>query len=123
MATRRRSSVRESVEARGADEDVEMRDRPQDDSANAKDMDAEGDLDDEEVEAEGSESRDMYHTIGELSTYLCQIEEEYVSTTPFKLPATTNRSQWRRTRIRISAYTKPARVARLLRSHFPPRCF
>ena len=78
MATRRRSSVRESVEARGGDQDIEMRDRPEDDSANAKDVDAEGDPDDEEVDVEGSESRDMYHTIGELSTYLCQVEEECV---------------------------------------------
>lgn len=73
MATRRRASVRESVEGRDAEQDVEMRDRPDDDDTN--DVDAEGDAEDAEGEEEGQESRDLYHTISELSTYLCEVEE------------------------------------------------
>jgi hypothetical protein len=74
MSTRRRASVRESVEGRDAEEDVEMRDQSDDEDTN--DVDAEGDADDVEGEEEGEESRDLHHTISELSTYLCQFEEE-----------------------------------------------
>lgn len=67
--------MRESVEGRDADEDVEMRDQPDDDDS--RDTDAEGDADDAEGEEERPESRDMYHTISQLSSYLCEVEEEY----------------------------------------------
>ncbi|KAH8179521.1 bromodomain-containing protein [Sarocladium implicatum] len=72
MSTRRRASVRESVEARGTAEDVEMQDQPGDETADAQDADAEGEMEDEDA----NESGDMYHTISELSTFLCEVEED-----------------------------------------------
>lgn len=75
MSTRRRASVRESVEAREAAEDVEMQDRPDDETMDVQDADAEGDVEDDD---DSGESGDLYHMISELSTYLCEVEEECV---------------------------------------------
>lgn len=82
MDTRRTNApeVRESIEAKTASVDVEMKDTPGDD------IDAEGDAD-VDMDAEGEEDAegelddegrpDMYRLIHNLSTYLCSIEDEY----------------------------------------------
>ncbi|KAM0243861.1 hypothetical protein ACHAP5_006813 [Fusarium lateritium] len=81
MDTRRTNApeVRESIEAKTASVDVEMKDTPGDDidaEGDADvDMDAEGDEDAEgELDDEGRP--DMYRLIHNLSTYLCSIEDD-----------------------------------------------
>ena len=82
MSTRRTNAteVRESIEARTAGTDVDMKDA-MDNDVDAEgdpdvDMDAEGDEDAEgEVDDEGRP--DMYRLIHNLSTYLCSVEDEY----------------------------------------------
>jgi chromatin structure-remodeling complex subunit RSC1/2 len=66
MSTRRSnaSEVRNSIEAKGANEDVEMKD-----ASDESGSDAEG-------ESVDGGSRDMYHTIQKLSTYLCSVHEQ-----------------------------------------------
>lgn len=98
MSTRRAGApeVRESIEAKAGDGDVEMKDSdaPTKESnidaeadadavvdANADadvDMDAEGDQDAEgEVdEVDEEDGHDMFDTIHELSSFLCEVEEE-----------------------------------------------
>lgn len=82
MSTRRTNAieVRESIEAKTAGIDVEMKDTMNNDiDAEGDpdvDMDAEGDEDAEgEVDDEGRP--DMYRLIHNLSTYLCSVEDEY----------------------------------------------
>ncbi|CAM1503735.1 Fc.00g013260.m01.CDS01 [Cosmosporella sp. VM-42] len=79
MSTRRAPApeVRESIEAKAGDEDIEMKDseEPSNDPDADVDMDAEGEEDAEgELEEEGH--RDMFRIIHELSTYLCSVEED-----------------------------------------------
>ncbi|KAH6979405.1 hypothetical protein EDB82DRAFT_507825 [Fusarium venenatum] len=81
MSTRRTNAteVRESIEAKTAGTDVEMKDAG-DNDVDAEgdpdvDMDAEGDEDAEgEVDDEGRP--DMYRLIHNLSTYLCSVEDD-----------------------------------------------
>ena len=88
MSTRKAGApeVRESIEAKAGDEDVEMQesDGPAKESIAAEvdadadvdmDMDAEGDQD-AEGEVDDEDGHDMFDTIHELSSYLCDIEEE-----------------------------------------------
>jgi hypothetical protein len=56
--------MRSSIEAKGEQEDVEMKDGSDD-----SESDAEG-------ESVDGGSHDMYHIISKLSTYLCTVEEE-----------------------------------------------
>lgn len=87
MSTRRAAApeVRESIEAKAGDEDVDMKDDDGPSNHNATtaaadadiDMDAEGD-EDAEGEPDDEAPRDMFDTIHNLSTYLCEVEEEYV---------------------------------------------
>lgn len=96
MSTRRGAApeVRESIEAKTVDEDVEMKDGPEEEDVDAEgdevdvDMDAEGDEDAEgEIDDEGRP--DMFRMISTLSTFLCAVEEEYVSAfVPFRIRIT-----------------------------------
>ncbi|KAF5579007.1 chromatin structure-remodeling complex subunit RSC1 [Fusarium pseudoanthophilum] len=81
MSSRRANApeVRESIEAKTASVDVEMKDTPEDDiDAEGDpdvDMDAEGEEDAEgEVDDEGRP--DMYRLIHNLSTYLCSVQDD-----------------------------------------------
>lgn len=66
MSTRRATDARRSIDARGDDEDVDMKD------GSDADLDADADG---ESEPEGG--RGMLQIIQDLTTYLCSIEEEY----------------------------------------------
>jgi chromatin structure-remodeling complex subunit RSC1/2 len=78
------SEVRESIEAKGDDEDIEMEDAPaaptdadaKDDEDDA-DVDADGDADDDGSPNTDRESQDMASLIESTSQYLCSYEEEY----------------------------------------------
>lgn len=88
--------VRESIEAKTGAEDTEMKDA--DTNVNVDDVDAEGE--DVDMDAEGeddvegdldAEGRpDLYRLISTLSTYLCNVEEEFVPTCASVWPLTNH---------------------------------
>lgn len=77
MATRRAtaSEVRESIEAKTGDNDIEMKDGSDEDAEGDIDMDAEGEVD-AAGETDDDGHPDMFRTIHNLSTYLCNVDEE-----------------------------------------------
>lgn len=68
MSTRRAaaSEAQRVPQSEADSDDVDMEDRPLEVKS---DVDAEG-------EPEGDDARDMFQTIGDLSSYLCSVEEE-----------------------------------------------
>ena len=85
MSTRKATApeVRESIEAKTGDGDVEMREGGDPDEELDADRDADVEMGsdaevdrDAEGEVDEEDGHDMFDTIQELSTYLCSIEEE-----------------------------------------------
>jgi len=150
MATQKNESaseVRESIEAKGSedDQDVDMDDADAADSAEidvaVADRDADGDDDadaDGEVDPDadhaggkdavqhGREGRDLLSLIESTSHYLCNFEEKYTCSKP--LVGThldkrlTKSQQRRRAGRRLPAHPEQARDSRLLRRYQGAYC-